>query len=92
MDKGKVDWSWLPSFMPGVTKLMAEKRKVLGNAHCNECWRRGVVNLEPGWFFAREGPLTVGTPWDDPVITSAAWAQITPSQVLLFIREPGHAA
>ena len=59
MDKdsqGK-NWKWLPAQMPGVARLMAEKRKQFGAEHVQLCWRRGVVELQPGWFFAREGAL-----------------------------------
>lgn len=58
----KKDWKWLPEFMPGVRKLLAEKRAALGDAWVNECWKRGVVQQEPGWFLAAEGALVVGTP------------------------------
>jgi len=60
--------------MPQVALQMAAKRKALGTAWVNTCWRRGVVNGEPGWFWAAEGPLTLGSPtpaqvldWYDPV-------------------------
>lgn len=72
--------------MPGVAKLIAERRRALGNAHVNECWSRGVVGGEPGWFFAREGALAVGTPWDDPVLANFAAAQVTATQALLVLR------
>lgn len=60
-------WKWLPEQMPRVAALIAARRKEVGDAHVNECWRRGVVLLEPGWFFAVEGALAVGVPaadWD----------------------------
>lgn len=82
-------WAWLPHAMPGVARLMAERRAELGAAHVAECWRRGVVEMQPGWFFAREGPLAVGTPWDDPALANFAAAQITSTQALLVMREPG---
>lgn len=93
MDKKRTgnvsNWAWLPASMPGVTKLMAEKRQAYGDAHVDECWMRGVVNREPGWFFAREGPLAVGTPWDDPVMANFAALQVTATQALLCVRTPG---
>lgn len=95
MDKGEGKagrWSWLPAFMPGVARLMAEKRQALGKAHVDECWKRGVVQCEPGWFFAREGALAVGVPWDDPELANFAARQVTKSQALLVLREPGHGA
>jgi hypothetical protein len=86
MDKGQ-KWGWLPSAMPGVARLMAEKRVQLGNEHVNTCWRRGVIDREPGWFFAREGALAVGTPWgNDPALANFAALHVTATQALLVIR------
>jgi hypothetical protein len=89
MDKEeeRKDWSWLPAQMPGVQRLIVDRRKRDGAAHLAECWRRGVVNREPGWFFAREGALAVGTPWDDPVLANFAALQVTSTQALLMTRE-----
>lgn len=81
-------WDWLPAAMPGVTRLMVEKRAKHGAAHVAECWRRSMAG-EPGWFFAREGPLSVGTPWDDPILANFAAQQVSATQALLVIREPG---
>lgn len=87
MDRAKRDWSWLPQHMPGVAKLIATKKAELGAEWVNTCWRRGVVEQQPGWFFASEGGLSVGTPWaDDPVVSTWLAARITPTQVLLVIR------
>lgn len=58
----KVDWSWLPAAMPGVAAMVRERRRQFGDAHVNLCWQRGVVEGVPGWFFAREGAVAVGTP------------------------------
>jgi len=91
MDKGKPTinrWAWLPAMMPGVARLMAERRAQMGAAHVAQCWQRGVVQLEPGWFFAREGAIAVGVPWDDPVLANFAAAQVTSTQALLIVREP----
>lgn len=98
MDRGKEvsksavaanPFAWLPSAMPGVTKLWREKRAKFGAAHMAECWQQGVVNAQPGWLFAREGTLAIGTPWDgDPVMANFAAAQVTSTQALLIIREP----
>lgn len=78
-------FAWLPAAMPGVARLMAEKRRTLGDAHVAECWRRGVVDGEPGWFYAREGTLHVGMPWDDLLAIRAD----TPiaSQVVVVLRD-----
>jgi hypothetical protein len=62
MDKQQKDWSVVVPLMPGVKALINEKRKEWGAAWVNECWKHGVVLGEPGWFFAREGAVAVGTP------------------------------
>ena len=64
MDR-KQSWSWLPAQMPTVAKMLDDKRAELGADWVNTCWRRGVVERQPGWFFAAEGALAVGTPWAD---------------------------
>ena len=87
--KDKRDWSWLPAQMPKVARLMAENRAKLGKKHVAECWRRGVVNGEPGWFFAREGVLAVGVPW--PAIADLAGWSVTPSQAMLLLAPQGAA-
>lgn len=81
-------WDWLPLAMPGVSRLMLEKRRLHGDAHVAECWRRSLAG-EPGWFFAREGALAIGTPWDDPALANFAAAQVSATQALLVIRDPG---
>lgn len=57
------DWSWMPKAMPRVAELVAQRRREMGNAHVNLCWKRGVLEQQPGWFYAREGALSVGTPF-----------------------------
>lgn len=80
-------WAWLPQQMPGVARLLAEKRQTLGAEWVNTCWRRGVVERQPGWFYASEGALAVGTPWaDDPEIAKIIGGQITPTQITLILR------
>ena len=97
MDKGKEPnkWGWLPTAMPGVARLMAEKRVTLGGAHVAECWRRGMAG-EAGWFFAREGVIAIGTPWGDAEMANFAAQQITRTQALVVLREKaggdGHGA
>ena len=89
MDKETVSrWNWLPTAMPKVAKLIREKRVSMGDAHVNECWQRGVVKGEPGWFFAREGPLMVGVPWRPEDMVQIAW----PTEALLMLREVEHGA
>jgi len=84
-------WDWLPTAMPGVARLMAEKRAKLGSAHVAECWRRGMAG-EPGWFFAREGAIAIGTPWNDPEMANFAAQQITRTQAMVVMREAAHGA
>lgn len=88
MDKGKgsTRWSWLPAAMPGVARLLAEKKAELGAEHVARCWQRGVVERHPGWFFAREGALAVGTPWPD-IADVAGW-QVSSTQALVVLRNP----
>jgi hypothetical protein len=88
MDRKENRWGWLPAQMPGVAKLMAERRAEYGDAHVNLCWQRGVIKREPGWFFAREGALAVGTPWDDPLLANFAARQVTATQALVMVRPP----
>jgi hypothetical protein len=62
--------------MPGVVQLVKTKRQELGDAHVTECVRRGLAG-QPGWFYAREGALAVGTPWsDDPDIARVHGLQV----------------
>lgn len=97
-EKGEVPkqrWDWLPARMPGVARILADKRKEVGTDWVNECWRRGVVLGEPGWFWASEGALSVGTLWEDPVIVSFSALRLTPTQALVVLRpkeEVGHGA
>lgn len=81
-------WDWLRDHMPQVTALMREKRKAWGDAHVNECWRRGVLEGQAGWFYAREGPLALGVPFDDPVLAQLAMAPQIPTQAALVLRTP----
>jgi hypothetical protein len=56
-------WAWLPEAMPATARLLADRRQRDGQGHVEMCWRRGMAG-EPGWFFAREGPIAIGTPWE----------------------------
>ena len=88
MDKGKTEnrWAWLPKQMPGVAARMAALRAELGADWVNTCWRHGVVQGEPGWFYAAEGALAVGTLWTDPEVIAIATAQVTRTQALVMLR------
>lgn len=99
MDKGR-RFDWLPKEMPGVTRLIADRRKEVGAQWVSECWRRGVVQGEPGWFYAAEQGLAVGTLWTDAAqAVQAGWqvAQSVPGATLqpvlvLKPREVAHGA
>lgn len=81
-------FAWLPEHMPGVAKLVREKRRLFGDAHVSECWRRGVLAREPGWFFAVEGSIAIGTPDDDERLAWFASLKVTPDQVLVVMKNP----
>lgn len=81
-------WSWLPAMMPGVSALMAEKRRQYGAPHVALCWKKGVIERQPGWFFAREGAIAVGTPFEDAVLVQMSAARWTGSQAFLAIALP----
>jgi hypothetical protein len=85
-EKPPARWDWLPAQMPGVVALMADKRRELGAAWVNECWRRGVLAGEPGWFFASEGSLMVGTLWDHVSVIAFASARISRTQALIVLK------
>jgi hypothetical protein len=92
MDKGsKQTWKWLPEQMPGVAKLLADKRREVGDEWVKTCWQKGVVERQPGWFFAGEGAIMIGVLWDDPVIAAFAALRLTDTQCMLIVREKGAA-
>jgi hypothetical protein len=92
MDKkaseSKTAWDWLPRRMPRVTDLIRRKRAELGEAHVARCWRRGVVQREPGWFFAWEGGLGVGAPWPEALalVAEADPAAAFPDKAFVVLR------
>jgi len=95
MDSDRSRWAWLPGMMPGVAKLMKEKRAQFGAEHVALCWHRSVVLGEPGWLYAREGPISIGTPFEnDPALGESALPMITRTQAILVMRnpEPAHGA
>jgi hypothetical protein len=84
-------FDWMPAAMPGVTSLVQERRRQWGDAHVTDCIKRSMRG-EPGFFFAREGPIAVGTPWSDERIANFAALQVTATQALVVMKEPGHGA
>lgn len=92
--EGKQTFAWLPAQMPHVVVLVRERRKADGAAHVNECWRRGVLLGEPGWFYAREGAVAVGTPdskWSWPELEGLPDV-VKPALLLMRDREVQHGA
>lgn len=88
-------WQWLAEAMPKLPARMKELRTEHGPAHVAECWRRGVVRCEPGWFFARQGAVSVGAPFvGDPVLSDFAAQHLQEDQCLVVIRpkEVAHGA
>jgi hypothetical protein len=74
--------------MPGVARLVAEQRRLHGDAHVTQCIHRSFEG-KPGYFFAREGALAVGTPWDgDPELAIFSAKTYTATQALVLMRAP----
>lgn len=80
-------YDWVRAAMPLLPARISELRAQHGDAHINECWRRGVVRGERGWFFARQGSVALGAPFDG-VDGLADWAgmQLQPDQVIVLVR------
>jgi hypothetical protein len=89
MNESENRFAWLPEKMPGVAKLLKEKRREVGPEWVKTCWRHGVVELKPGWFFASEGGLSVGALWDDAELFAHLITQHTPTQCVLVLKNPG---
>lgn len=60
--KPKSSWAFMVEHMPGVVAQIRERRSKGEGDHLDLCWRRGVVDLEPGWFWAYEAGVSVGVP------------------------------
>ena len=88
VDRKTKRWDWLPDHMPRVARLMAEQREQWGAEHVALCWRRGVLEHQSGWYFAREGPIAVGVPWDHPDLVNFAALSAAVNGALLMMRPP----
>lgn len=78
--------------MPGVVALIKSRRQDLGAAFVNTCWQRGVLQCEPGWFYAMEGAVAVGAPFDGGELESimselGAIPNIKTSPILMLRKE-----
>jgi hypothetical protein len=91
MDRPKRDWSWLAQHMPRVVAMLRERRANGQGMHIDECWRRGVIDQEPGWFYASEAGVSLGVPDQhllaDPVLVDLR-AQFSGAAVLLLKNQP----
>ena len=81
-------FGWLPAAMPGVARLVRERREKHGAAHVDECFRRGVVVGEPGWFFAREGTISIGVLEHGRSMPEFEGLHLAATQALLVMRDP----
>lgn len=68
------DWSWVQQHMPELVREIAEWRQAGLGAHVDTCWRLGVLEGKPNCFYAQEGPIALGTPFDNqsPVLKHSA--------------------
>ena len=75
--------------MPLVTAQLRRRRAEGQGAYIDECWRRGVMQQEPGWFFAAEGPVSIGVPisgvLSDPVLVEMR--RSFPDQAIVMLKE-----
>jgi hypothetical protein len=85
----KRSWAWMEEHMPTVVQQLKRKRAEGLGPHINECWRRGVLQLEPGWFYAGEGAVSIGVPAGH-LLADPALVQLRkdfPGQALLMLKE-----
>jgi len=65
-------WAFMVERMPRTVARIKEARAAGLGAHVDACWRAGVLDLRPGWFWAYEAGVSVGVPdatWvGDPVV------------------------
>lgn len=75
--------------MPKVVQMLKERREKGEGAFIDECWVRGVQRLEPGWFYAAEGPVSIGVP--EPHVLAdegfAAMRRAFPDQAIVMLKE-----
>lgn len=95
MDKiEKRDWSWLRSQAPELSAVISELRLELGSDWINACWTHGVIQREAGWFFAKIGPVALGTSWADIYDDLLRYEQAHDGQTnwgppMVIVRRPG---
>lgn len=74
--KPKSSWAFMTEHMPRVVAQIRDQRTQGNGPHVDLCWRRGVVELQPDWFWAYEGGVAVG------VLGTAMAADAAVQQVL----------
>lgn len=83
----KKNWEWVTEHMPKVAAQITELRQAGLGRHVDRCWREGVINGQPDWFFAREGPICLGTPFGprpaDSIIEASERRAFAAHQVVL---------
>lgn len=82
-------FAWVAAAMPLLPARIKALRQEHGDAHINLCWKRGVLEGQPGWFFARQGAVALGAPFEGAA-GAADWAgmHLQADQVLVLIRPP----
>jgi hypothetical protein len=84
----RLNWAWMGQHMPRVVALLKERRAAGDGALIDECWRRGVIKREPGWFYAAEGAVSLGTPPGQELVPPevAALRAAFPTTATLMLR------
>lgn len=78
------------STMPDTADWVARKRLDWGKEHVNDCLRRATVEKQPGYFYAMERGLVVGTPFpaDHPAAEWQQYAVLNGCAFAVFMLEP----
>lgn len=80
------------SAMPRTAEVVAEKRRVWGDAHVVLCQQKALAG-EPGWFWAWEAGVAVGTPSREMLAdpTVVALLDHFPGAMVVWMRPPPEA-
>ena len=88
--KPKAAWAFMAEHMPRCVEWMRQARIKGEGKHLDLCWRRGVMELRPGWFWAYEAGVSVGVPdaamLADPNMQDAL--RRFPTMSLVQLRDP----
>lgn len=82
-------WAFMVERMPRTVARMKEARSKGQGAHLDVCWRKGVIELQPGWFWAYEAGVSVGVPDEGLVGNPAVQLQLRqfPDGNILLLRD-----